>query len=353
MTARRRMPFGSGGDAAHAAAAPALAELRTELLVMPREDVVESHVDMMLFEAQLLTTPRFAKTRAALPKPRRAAFVFLAVCATLASCGLSAAGALPAPLQHITESIAWTLGVPEPDHTAPTPHSAASGAKGPAPRPNVVAPETARPATQPPAPVVKHAKKAEPVVRPAKHTAPAVTQQAQSVKVPIAKARPTSPAKRVVPKQQKKGPKPSNDSTNTPAGYPDNWRTLAAAAATAKLQACAQADALSLPGCPQVATPAGVNPQVDSVHWSLLNATDPGAVVVAQVHPGGKQKAAPVTTVTVYERFQMDATYTEVGGSQSFLAYSGGIGAATMTGTARSRTSPSARVPRPDISSRV
>ena len=60
MSARRRIPFGSG-DSERAAAAPALAELRAELLVMPREELVEDHVDMMHFEAQLLATPRFAK----------------------------------------------------------------------------------------------------------------------------------------------------------------------------------------------------------------------------------------------------------------------------------------------------
>ena len=73
MSARDRLPFGSGDDAARAAAAPALDELRTELLVLPRDEVIENHVDMMAFEQQLLSTPRFAKTRAkhAPPPPRR------------------------------------------------------------------------------------------------------------------------------------------------------------------------------------------------------------------------------------------------------------------------------------------
>jgi len=92
----RGMPFRSGDDAARDAVAPVLNELRAELLVLPSESVVEKHVDMMTFERQVLgTTPRVArKSRAAMSRPRRTAFVLAAVSATVASCGLSAAGAL-------------------------------------------------------------------------------------------------------------------------------------------------------------------------------------------------------------------------------------------------------------------
>ena len=329
MSARRRIPFGSGGDSERAAATPALAELRSELLVMPREQLAEDHVDMMLFEAQLLSTPRFAKTRAALPRPRRAAFVMLAVCGTLASCGLSAAGALPAPLQHITDSIARTLGVPQPHHTPPAPHAAAS-----APKPTTPTTAAVRPA---PSTTIHHAtattSPASPKVTPrhvvTRPTTPPVVST-QSVSPPIAaKARPTVPPKRFKPRKPAK--KPSNNSSNTPAGYPDNWRHLAAAATTAQLHTCALADTLSPPGCPQIASAANTNAVVQSVQWSLVTAAESEAVVVARVHPGGPNKAGPATTVTVYEPFAMGGLYTEAGTSHPYRAYSGGIAAATMT----------------------
>ena len=87
---------------------------------MPREEIVEHHLEMMAFEQQILATPRFVSPRVGRrsPSPRRTAFVIACVCTTIASCGLSAAGALPEPLQHITDSIAHTLGVPHADHVA-------------------------------------------------------------------------------------------------------------------------------------------------------------------------------------------------------------------------------------------
>ena len=326
MSARRRIPFGSGDDSHRAAAAPALAELRSELLVMPREELVEDHVDMMLFEAQLLATPRFAKTRAALPRPRRAAFVFVAVCGTLASCGLSAAGALPEPLQHITDSIARTLGVPQPHHTAGAalrgqwPQGDHADHRRRAPRAhNHDSPF--RPPKSKALPFVK--------VHAVTHTTTPPVQSVQSVQPPIAKARPTVPPKRIKPR--KPSPPPSNNSSNTPAGYPDNWRHLAAAAATAQLRTCAQADALSPAGCPQIASAADANAPVQSVQWSLVTAAESEAVVVARVHRGGPNTPGPATTVTVYEPFQMGGSYTQAGATHPYRAYSGGIAAATMT----------------------
>jgi hypothetical protein len=329
MSARDRLPFGSGEDAARAAAAPALDALRGELLVLPRDEVIENHVNMMAFEQQLLSTPRFAKTRAKMPRPRRVAFVFAAVCATLASCGLSAAGALPAPLQHITESIARTLGVPQPDHTAPTRHAAAAGPTPTTSRPNVVRPVTPPPSTHHSSP----ASKAEPTkkkpaakvagkVKPAKQTPKPVVQQ-QIHTTPVAKAGPTAPSRRTKPR--KPGHKPSNDSTNTPAGYPNDWRKLAAAATSAQLQVCAQADTLDPTGCPQIATAAGAG--VQAVQWTLVNTPQP-AVVIARVHQG---KTGPATTVYVYMRYQMGLSYTQTGGTETYRGYSGGIAAATMT----------------------
>jgi len=326
MSARRRIPFGSGDHSARSAAAPALNELRSELLVMPREELVENHVDMMVFEAQLLATPRFAKTRAALPRPRRAAFVLLAVCGTLASCGLSAAGALPAPLQHITESIAHTLGVPQPHHTPPAPKSAASAPKPTTPTTVVVRPA---PTTTHHVTVTTIPAKPKVVQHVVVHHAPPPAPSVQSVQPPIAKARPTVPPKRIKPR--KPGPPPSNNSSNTPAGYPNNWRRLAAAATTAQLRDCAQADTLSPAGCPQIATAADASAPAQSVQWSLVSATQSDAVVVARVHPGGPNKSGPATTVTVYEPFQMSGSYTQTGGAQPYRTYSGGIAAATMT----------------------
>jgi hypothetical protein len=322
------MPFGSGDESARAAATPVLNALRSELLVLPRDEVIESHVDMMAFEQQLLSTPRFAKTRAALPRPRRAAFVFLAVFATLASCGLSAAGALPAPLQHLTDSIARTLGVPQPHDTGSAPHhAAASGSQPTTSRPAVVPAASKTPAHHASAAKSAATKdktkakvSAKPAVR-APKPAPEPKVPAQPGK--IAKPGPTRPSKRLP-----SGPPPSHDSKNTPAGYPDNWRTLADAAATTQLQACAQADTLSPKNCPQVAAPAAANTQVQAVHWTLVTTPEPAAVVVARVYPG---KSGPAITTYVYQRFQMGASYTKVGGTQTYLAYSGGIAAATMS----------------------
>ena len=335
MSARRRLPFGSGGDSNHAAAAPALAELRSELLVMPREELAEAHVDMMLFEAQLLATPRFAKTRAALPRPRRAAFVMLAVCGTLASCGLSAAGALPGPLQHITESIAHTLGVPQPHHNPTPQHSGAAGPKASTPAPTIARPapttvhHTATTTSGPKA-------KTKPAAHVTRHTPTPSIQNVQSTSPPIAKPGPTKPTKRFKPRKPTKPP--SNNSSNTPAGYPDNWRRLATAAATAQLEKCAQADALSPAGCPQIATAADASSPVQSVQWSLVSASRSHAVVIARVHSGGPDKPGPATTVTVYEPFQMGGSYTQAGAPHPYRAYSGGVAAATMTWNGKSFT---------------
>ena len=73
MSARRRIPFGSGGDSEHGAAAPPLARVALRAPRDARRALVDDHVDMMLFEAQLLSTPRFAKTarRPAPPSTRR------------------------------------------------------------------------------------------------------------------------------------------------------------------------------------------------------------------------------------------------------------------------------------------
>jgi hypothetical protein len=170
------------------------------------------------------------------------------------------------------------------------------------------------------------------VTHPTTPTAPTV----QSVAPQIAKARPTVPPKRFKPR--KPSTKPSNNSSNTPAGYPDNWRHLAAAAAAEQLRTCARADTLSPAGCPQIASAADANAAVQSVQWSLVTASESEAVVVARVHPGGPDKSGPATTVTVYEPFAMGGQYTEAGAPHPYRAYSGGIAAATMTWNGKSFT---------------
>jgi hypothetical protein len=330
----RRMPFGSSDDSVRASVAPLLSDLRTELLVMPREEVVDDHLAMMAFEKQILATPRFvAKTRsplvrprAALVRPRRTAFVIACVCATIASCGLSAAGALPEPLQHITDSIARTLGVPKPDDTPKVTHGAAAG-----PLPVAVVPHDAptTPASSRATTPTKTTGHATPTNSHPTVVAPghvSTHKVKSSAPPPYIAPRPTKPSGRITPKP---GPPPSNNSENTPPGYPTDWRKLAISAATAKIGTCAQASALTEIGCPQSATAAGVNVQTQSVQWTLLNQPQSGAVAVARTKRGASGR--PTTTVTVYEPFQMDASYTEAGGTRTYLAYSGGVGEATMT----------------------
>ncbi len=324
-----RMPFRPDDDAARAAVSPLLDDLRSELLVMPRETMVEEHLEMMAFEEQLLATPRFVKPRTAMPRPRRAAFVFACVSATVAGCGLSAAGALPKPLQRITDTIAHTLGVPEPSHVDPAPH-VGNGALGKPSTPRV-APGTHHTATSP-------SKSATSTTRPtphkpaASHQPPRTThptgQKATPPPEPLIKRRPVKPSKRVHPKGPVKKPAVKNNSENTPPGFPIDWRKRAVAAGAQQLKVCAQADAGTATDCPQVATVTGT-PQ--SVQWTLLNDPRTGAAVVAQSKVTQDQWGNPArtTTVTVYERFQMEATVTAADGTSSFV-YSGGIGQATM-----------------------
>ena len=70
----RPMPFRSGDDAARAAVAPLLADLRAELLVLPSEAIVEQHLDSMAFEQRVLAPPRVERVvRRVTNRPRRAA----------------------------------------------------------------------------------------------------------------------------------------------------------------------------------------------------------------------------------------------------------------------------------------
>lgn len=320
-----RMPFRPNDDEARAAVGSLLGEMRAELLVMPRETVVGEHLQMMAFEEQLLATPRFVKPRAALPRPRRAAYVFACVSATIASCGLSAAGALPEPLQRLTDTIARTLGVPEPHAVEPAPE-VSDDALEPAAAPRVTPtpqatppPPTTKPVTPKAVPPTKPLKARPTTTTPRPSTGPNVTPP------PHTAPRPVDPKPRVIPKGEAKPP--SNNSQNTPPGYPTDWREYAIAAAGWQMQWCAQASTLEPADCPQLATAAGAT----AVQWRLLNDPLDGAAVVASSKVTQDQWGNPsrTTTVTVYERFQMEASYTTDAGTTA-VAYSSGIGQATM-----------------------
>ena len=299
----------------------------------PREEIVVRHLDMMAFEEQILATPRFVqkRNRRPMPRPRRALIAFIAVFATLVSCGLSAAGALPAPLQHITDSIAHTFGVPHADHNSGAAHAAAPSAHTP------LRPAATRTPTELPRTIttsVAPAPKKHAAVTKKKVSAPPTTTtfpQLPNASTQIAPPRPHAPSRLINPGSS--GPKPSKNSSNTPPGFPTDWRTLATQAATGQLDLiCPQATTLTPTACPQQAVAAGANAQAQGVVWTLLNQPYDGAVVVAKTAPGFPAlHIPPSTSVTVYEAFQMEATYNELDGSGPYIAYSSGIGAATMT----------------------
>jgi hypothetical protein len=282
---------------------------------------------MMAFERQVLATPRFVEKktrRAPMPTPRRAAVAFVCVIATLASCGLSAAGALPEPLQNITESIAHTFGVPHTDHSQGA-HKPPAGASA-APKSTSAATTAPTPATAPKAPVSKITTPTTAVPT----TSTSAPLELPDSKTPIAKTPTHPPAQRITPIDA--GPPPSTNSSNTPPGYPTDWRDQATEAAAVGLQGCAKATGVSQAGCPQSTVPVGANPQVASITWTLLNVPEEGAAVLAKTqHANPRKHIRPTTTVTVYEAFQMSATYTEADGTGPYLAYSGGIGVATMS----------------------
>jgi hypothetical protein len=121
------------------------------------------------------------------------------------------------------------------------------------------------------------------------------------------------------------------NSSNTPPGFPADWRDQAARAASAQLVLiCPQATTPTAADCPQVATVSDLSP-LGFLRWSILNQPYDGAVVIAKTTPGNPARhIAPTTAVTVYEAFQMVATYVANDGLTHY-AYSSGIGAATMT----------------------
>ena len=317
-------------DAVRAAVAPLLDELRAEFLVMPREQVVEQHLDMMTFERQVLDAPRPVRAprrpRIA-SRPRRTGFVLACVTATVASCGLSAAGALPEPLQHITDSIAHTLGVPEAHDTTSGSPSGAGAApvptKPPVSQPGITTPTPS--GSTPPAQssTPKATTPSTRAHRPTTHvTTPSPTTVTPSSEPPAFPARPTKGPHRIDPKPQQKPP--SKNSDNTPAGYPTDWRDRAINTAADGLWDCTQAKVLDPPACPQSATASGT---IANVQWALLNDAPLSAAAVA--HTTRAADGTTHTIVTVYERFQMEVMYTADGNQK--IGYSSGVSQATMT----------------------
>ena len=103
------------------------------------------------------------------------------------------------------------------------------------------------------------------------------------------------------------------------------------AAAAQLMLVCPQYTTVSPAGCPQQATAPDLDPASQSLQWAVENSPFDGAVVIAKTTPGNPARhIAPTTAVTVYEAYEMVATYTAADGSTHF-AYSGGIGAATMS----------------------
>ena len=113
------------------------------------------------------------------------------------SCGLSAAGALPAPLQHITESIARTFGVPQPDRATPSSNGKAAGApSADKPATHVTAPDTAptSPAPDTAAPGTTKAPAILPKPSVSTTTPPPTTIALPDANTPIAPPRPHIPS---------------------------------------------------------------------------------------------------------------------------------------------------------------
>jgi hypothetical protein len=318
------MPFRSD-DADRAAVAPLLNELRGELLVLPREAVVEKHLGLMAFEQRVLTTPRVERpVRRVANRPRRTAFVFSSIAATIASCGLSAAGALPEPLQHITDTIAHTLGVPQSHDDGTSTGHAPTNTTPATDRPSVDTPST-EPATTPATQPARRTPRAT-TQGPSTTTPTVSTPTTEPGDEPTFPARPTDPPGRIDPTPPTTPTPPSNNSQNTPPGYPTDWREQAIAATSRQMWFCGVVDTLQPNGCPQSA----VAPGAENVSWTLLG--DPSKTSAAVATTTKNAAGDSSTSVTVYERFAMVASYTlPTTGDKQYLAYSSGIAKATMT----------------------
>ena len=117
-------------------------------------------------------------------------------------------------------------------------------------------------------------------------------------------------------------------------GTPTDWRDQATEAATrSSKRAPRPTGARPRSAARRARHRVGVNPQVASITWTLLNVPEDGAAVVAKTQHGNPREAHPAGHHRHRLRGVPDvgATYTEADGTGPYLAYSGGIGVATMT----------------------
>ncbi len=334
MTRRHGSPFGSDPTGA------IIAALRDELLVAPDEEIVDAQVRMMVLEQQLLAPAR-TPIRAYDPPvrrqdrlgvmPRGLAALLTCVLATFTCFGLDAAGALPAPLERITDSIARSLTI-----TRIHPHHEGSHVL-PAP----VAPRPASPAGA--TPIVSGHAAADNSVRPptsASFTAASIPS------APPAVVPPQHMKRRIISTPRRKhtgsgspppsgnqptpgGTPPDGKNGGPPPGLPTGWHERAIGAATTALRTCAQATSIAPAGCPQLVLTPTV--RVSAVHWTLVNQPSVGAVAIAETPAAGAGKRAS-SIVTVYEQFLMTVSYSDgTAGDRPYLAVSSGIASATMT----------------------
>ena len=233
------------------------------------------------------------------------------------SCGLSAAGALPAAACSTSPTRSRTPSASRsPNHTAPTRHSAASGAKR-----TGAATERRRPET--PTPSQPNAGAATPRHPKKTKTAGHAPRRARADRSPeLIRKRPDRedagpPAREARSRRQDDGPEADEEQLEHAARLPDRLAHSSATAARPPSSSVrASGRAAAAVGCPQSATPAGENPQIASIPGRCLNANSRDAVVIAQTHAGEPHKRrarSPPSRST--KRSRWSATYTEVGGT--------------------------------------
>jgi hypothetical protein len=155
-------------------------------------------------------------------------------------------------------------------------------------------------------------------------TTPPTTTPTEPVDPPAFPPRPNEPGGRIDPNPTPEPP--SDNSQNTPPGYPTDWREQAIDAAAVRLWICTVTDSLAPADCLQ----SVVAPGAENVTWGILG--DPSKTAAAVAKTTIDAVGEPSTLVTVYERFRMVATYTlPETGTKQYTAYSSGIAEVTMT----------------------
>ena len=198
----------------------------------------------------MLATPRFVREdarRRRMPHPRRAAVAFVCVIATLVSCGLSAAGALPEPLQTHHRVDRTHLRRAAHRSTRRRRTQGLGGAIPPRRRRHRPRPtrRRRRPHAEPP-----HRKTPTPHQARADHARPRRAAPAAGSETPIAKT-PTHAVRRSASLRSTPGRRPRTNSSNTPPGYPGRLAQSGdRRGGDPARQACAQATALTPAGLP-------------------------------------------------------------------------------------------------------